>query len=78
MDTEAVVRVFGQVLRRVRRDALMTQEQLGLEADLQRNFISELELGRKQPSVVTLFKLTRALGVSPEKFVSLMSKELKQ
>lgn len=75
MDSNAIAVAFGKVLRKLRTEAELTQEQLGLEADLQRNYISELELGQKQPSVTTLFKLTNALGVKPAKFVTLMDAE---
>lgn len=35
----------------------MTQEQLGLEAGLERNFISLLELGQRQPTLTSLFNV---------------------
>lgn len=41
---------FGKVLRRLRKEAGLTQEQLGLEADLRRTYVSILELGQQQPS----------------------------
>lgn len=52
---------FGKVLRRLRKEAGLTQEQLGLEADLRRTYVSILELGQQQPSLGTLLKLARAL-----------------
>lgn len=56
-----VAKVFGKVIRDMRIEAGMTQEQLGLEADLRRTFISLLELGQQQPTLTTLLKLARAL-----------------
>jgi transcriptional regulator with XRE-family HTH domain len=41
----------------------MSQEELGLEAGVQRNFISLIELGQNQPTITTLFKLAGALKV---------------
>ncbi len=49
----------------------MTQELLGLEAGLERNFISLLELGQRQPTLTTVFKLAHAMKVQPSKLVSL-------
>ena len=60
---------FGQVLRRMRLAAGMTQEQLGLEAGVQRNFVSLIETGQNQPTIATVFKLAAALGVRPSKLV---------
>jgi DNA-binding XRE family transcriptional regulator len=76
LDSAAVTKAFGRVLREQRKQARLTQEQLALTADLQRNYVSELERGEKQASVVTLFKLTTALRVAPHEFVRLLSGEL--
>lgn len=56
---------FGKVLRRYRIRSGLTQEQLGFEADLRRTYVSIIELGQQQPSLGTVFKLARALGVRP-------------
>jgi transcriptional regulator with XRE-family HTH domain len=61
---------FGQVLRKHRLAAGLSQEQLGLDADVQRNFISLIETGQNQPTITTIFKLAHALNVKPSKFVS--------
>ncbi len=58
-----LTRAFGQVLRELRREANLTQEELGLEADLKRTFISLLELGQQQPTLQTIFKLSTALNI---------------
>lgn len=60
---------FGKVIRELRLDAGLTQEQLGLEAGLRRTFVSLLELGQQQPSITTLFKIATALGVTPSEIV---------
>lgn len=49
---------FGRVLRQLRQEAELTQEQLGMEAEIQRNYISSLELGGNQPSITSIFKLS--------------------
>ncbi len=55
---------FGKVLRNHRLARGYSQEQLGLEAGVQRNFISLIELGQNQPTISTILKLANALGVS--------------
>ncbi len=54
---------FGSVLRRLRKAAGMSQEALAFEAELQRNYISLMELGRYQPTLSTIFKLAHALAM---------------
>jgi len=63
---------FGKVLRQLRKDADLSQEELALEADIQRNYISLIELGRNQPTITTIFKLANALKIKPSKLVHLV------
>ena len=60
---------FGQILRKHRLAAGLSQEQLGLESGVQRNFISLIETGQNQPTIGTIFKLATALNVKPSKLV---------
>lgn len=59
-----VALAFGIVLRRLRTAAGLTQEQLALEAELQRNYVSMMERGVNQPTITTLIKLSKPLGIS--------------
>lgn len=61
---------FGQVLRKMRQAEGWSQEQLGLEAGIQRNFVSLIETGQNQPTITTIFKLATALGTKPSKMVA--------
>lgn len=76
MDTNTLGRSFGRVLRAQRKARGLTQEQLALAAGVQRNFVSELELGQKQPSLLTVFKLAQVLQVTPAELVRLTSETL--
>lgn len=61
---------FGVVLRRLRHAAGLSQEDLGLESGVQRNFISLIETGQNQPTIGTIFRLAIALGVRPSKMIA--------
>ena len=65
---------LGQALRSLRMDAGLSQEQLGLESGVQRNFISLIETGQNQPTITTIFKLAAALNVKPSKLVAIAEK----
>ena len=67
---------FGVVLRRLRRGVGLTQEQLGFEADIRRTFVSLLELGQQQPTLTTVFKLSKALKTPPSVFMKMVEDEL--
>jgi transcriptional regulator with XRE-family HTH domain len=66
---------FGKVLRRLRRQAGLTQEQLGFEADLRRTYVSILELGHQQPTLTTLFKLAKGLGMPVSELIAVVEAE---
>ncbi len=61
---------FGTALRRLRLAAGMSQETLGLEAGVQRNFVSLIETGQNQPTIGTICKLARALGMKASELVA--------
>ncbi|MET3120167.1 transcriptional regulator with XRE-family HTH domain [Undibacterium sp. GrIS 1.8] len=69
--------VFGQVLRRLRKEAGLTQEQLGFNAHVERKFISLIELGRNQPTVRIIFKLADVLGTTPSHMMLLVENSLR-
>jgi transcriptional regulator with XRE-family HTH domain len=71
-----VATAFGKVLRRLRKQAGLSQEQLGLDADLMRNYISILELGQQQPTIKTLFKLAVPLKRRPSEIIALVEDEI--
>jgi transcriptional regulator with XRE-family HTH domain len=56
---------FGAVVRGARKERGISQEQLAFDSDLDRSFISQVECGHKQPSLVTIFQLAKALDTSP-------------
>jgi transcriptional regulator with XRE-family HTH domain len=60
---------FGQVIRDIRKSNKFSQERLAFESGLDRTFISLLECGRKQPSLVTIFQLAKALQIPPSQII---------
>jgi transcriptional regulator with XRE-family HTH domain len=68
---------FGRVLRRLRLEAGLTQEQVGFDADLRRTYVSILELGQQQPSLATILKIAKALKQSGQELVGLVEAEIR-
>jgi transcriptional regulator with XRE-family HTH domain len=67
---------FGMVLRQLRQQAGLSQEKLAFDAELDRNYVSLLELGRNSASVKTIFKLAPALGVTVAELMGLVEASL--
>jgi transcriptional regulator with XRE-family HTH domain len=58
-----VAQRFGENLRRLRKGAGVSQEELGLRCSLHRTEISLLERGARVPRIDTLIKIASGLGV---------------
>jgi transcriptional regulator with XRE-family HTH domain len=58
-----VARRFGENLRRLRSEADLSQEELGLRCSLHRTEVGLLERGARVPRVDTLIKIASGLGV---------------
>jgi transcriptional regulator with XRE-family HTH domain len=63
------ITAFGTVLPKHRRAAGLSQEKLGLESGVQRNFISLIETGQNQPTINTIFRLAEALRIRPSTLI---------
>lgn len=57
-------KLVGRNVRRFREKRGLTQEQLADVSGFSQQYISSLEQGRRNPTVITLYELALALGVS--------------
>ncbi|HZF95938.1 MAG TPA: helix-turn-helix transcriptional regulator [Allosphingosinicella sp.] len=57
-------KLVGRNAARLRAAADLTQEELAERSGLSQQYISDLERGKRNPTVVTLYELATALGVS--------------
>ena len=56
--------LVGRNVKRFRQRKGLTQEQFAEVSGFSQQYISSLENGRRNPTVVTLYELATALGVS--------------
>jgi transcriptional regulator with XRE-family HTH domain len=57
-------KLVGRNVKRIRQKNGLTQEQFAEVSGFSQQYISSLERGRRNPTVVTLYELATALGVS--------------
>lgn len=57
-------KLVGRNVRRIRQEKGLTQEKFAEISGFSQQYISSLEQGRRNPTVVTLYELATALGVS--------------
>ena len=68
--SRALQSIFGEVIRSCRKEKGISQEKLALDSDLQRSFISRLERGLTQPTLITIFELAQALNIEPLQIIA--------
>lgn len=66
MDMRVLV---GENVRRLRLSLGLTQEDLAVRSGFDQRYISQLESGRRNPTVVTLFEIAQALQTLPAELI---------
>ncbi|HVX24384.1 MAG TPA: helix-turn-helix transcriptional regulator [Candidatus Saccharimonadales bacterium] len=54
---------LGKRLKQLRHEANLTQEKLSIATGISQTYISGIETGHRNPSIKTLDKIAKALGV---------------
>lgn len=62
----------------MRRRRGLSQEALALDAGIERNYVSLLELGKNSASIRMLFKLCEVLRVAPSAFLVDVERRMKE
>lgn len=62
MDMRALV---GENFARIRRERGLTQEEVEARSGFSQQYLSGLERGQRNPTVITLFELAKVLDVEP-------------
>ena len=56
-------KLVGRNVKRIRHDRGLTREQLAERSGFSREYISDLEQGRRSLTIVSIYELATALGV---------------
>jgi transcriptional regulator with XRE-family HTH domain len=62
-------KLVGRNAARLRQAAGLTQEQLAERSGFSQQYISKLEQGRRNPTIVTLYELATGLDATPADLV---------
>lgn len=60
---------LGLNVQRIRREKGLSQEELAFQSGLHRTYVSGVERGVRNPTVVVIQKFAGALGVAPEELL---------
>jgi transcriptional regulator with XRE-family HTH domain len=70
-ERDEILASFGKRLQKLRTDRELSQEKLAEIAGFDRTYISLLERGIRNPSLINILRLAKALNISPEKLIKL-------
>ena len=59
---------YGEHLKAFRKEKGLSQEDLGFKSSIHRTYISEVERGRRNISIVNIAKIAKALDLSIKEF----------
>ncbi|WP_454844829.1 helix-turn-helix domain-containing protein [Priestia megaterium] len=72
LNNEEIKKLFGATVRKLRTEKAFSQEVLAEKTGLHRTYISDVEQGERNLSLVNIFKFCNALEISPADFFKLM------
>lgn len=76
LNKNKLLKNLGNNIRNLRQQKGISQEELAFKIDSARNFIGCIERAEKSPTIVTLFRISKALGVTLENLVQNVDKNL--
>lgn len=76
MRRQKVAIAFGRMLREVRKQKGLSQEELAGEAEFDRTYPSLLERGLRTPTLTVIFQLAKVLGISAATLVNKTLEEM--
>ena len=68
--------VIGHILQVLRKKKGLTQEQLSGLATLDRTHYSKIEIGLRNPTIDTVFKIASALDMKPHELVKIIEENV--
>ncbi|RJQ27952.1 XRE family transcriptional regulator [Candidatus Parcubacteria bacterium] len=64
-----VLKKFGEKMQKVRQSKGVTQEELAARLAMHRTYIGLIERGERNPTIRTLYKITKALKVDSKELL---------
>ena len=68
---------FGRAIRHLRIDRGLSQQELADYSEVDRSYISDLERGRYNPTLDTIFRLSDILKIKPSELLAKIEKPKK-
>jgi len=73
-----IKKAIGKIVKSLRIKRGMSQEDLAFVCDVDRSYISMIEVGRNEPSVSKIFSICEGLEIKPSDFIRLVELEYEE
>lgn len=73
-DETGIIDIVADAVRKARKASGLSQEDLALEAGLDRTYISQVERGKRNVTIVVLARIAGALKTTPDRLLALPRK----
>lgn len=77
MENKRLASIFGAMVRQLRSEAGLSQEEFADRCKLHRTYIGSIERGEKNVTLATANKIASALGIALSSLISKMEQESK-
>lgn len=61
--SDKTIKEIGRKIKKIRKSQNMTQLDLAIKCNMEENALQRIEVGRTNPTIKTLLKVTRALEI---------------
>jgi transcriptional regulator with XRE-family HTH domain len=70
MSNKDIRKIIGNNVRLLRLRLKISQEELAFRAGLHRTYVGGVERGERNPSILTIAKIAKALDVNPRELIN--------
>lgn len=70
MSDKDIRKIIGNNVRLLRKQLKITQEELAFRTGLHRTYVSGIERGERNPTILIIAKIAKALDVNPQELIS--------
>ena len=70
MSNKDIRKIIGDNVRFLRLQLKLSQEKLAFRTGLHRTYIGGIERGERNPTILTIAKIAKALDVNPQELIS--------
>lgn len=73
-----VEKALARILKRLRRERHISQEQLAVKSSINRSYVSQMERGLGNPTLLVMLRIAQAMNITFTELASLIEQEVQK